>query len=64
MISKRKVDRVGGLGSMLVGFLCAWIGYRDFTLEHSLWKVWAVMCVVLILNGVAMLKYASRPLNG
>jgi hypothetical protein len=60
MVTKKRVDTVGGIGSLLVGLVCAWIGYRDWSLEHSLWKVWAIMCVVLTLNGFAMLRYASR----
>ena len=60
MIAKRTVDRVGGVGSVLVGVMCAPIGYRDWQLGHSLWKVWVVMFVVLVLNGLAMLRVASR----
>ena len=60
MITKQRVDRVGGVGSIVVGFFCAWMGYRDWLVQHSLWKVWAVMCVVLIVNGLAMLRFASR----
>ncbi len=61
MITKRLVDRVGGVGSILVGLGCAWIGRQDWQMEHSLWKVWAVMCVVLVLNGIAMIRYSLRP---
>ncbi len=56
MITKRTVDRVGGVGSVLVGVVCAAIGYLDWQLGHSLWKVWAVMFVVLVLNGLADVK--------
>jgi hypothetical protein len=61
MITKRQVDRVGGVGSIAVGFGCAWIGRQDWLMEHSLWKAWAVMCVVLVLNGFAMIRYSLRP---
>jgi hypothetical protein len=60
VVTRRGVDRVGGVGSILVGFFCAWMAYRDFVVQHSLWKVEALMAIVLIVNGLAMLRYASR----
>ena len=60
MITKRQVDRVGGVGSMVVGVVCAWIGFGDWQREHSLWKAWAVLCTVLVLNGIAMVRYSRR----
>ena len=61
MITKRRVDRVGGVGSILIGIACAFIAYRDWQREHSVWKVFALMCVVLVLNGIAMIRHSVRP---
>jgi glucose uptake protein GlcU len=60
MVTKRQVDRVGGVGSILVGIMCAWIAYQDWQKQHSVWKAFAVICVVLVLNGIAMIRYSMR----
>ena len=55
-----KVDRVGGVGSILTGFMCAYIGWGDYSEHHSIYKVWAFFCVLLIFNGIAMLIHAQE----
>jgi hypothetical protein len=55
-----KVDRVGGVGSILAGFMCAFIGWDDYSLHHSIYKVWAFFFVLLICNGIAMLIHANK----
>jgi uncharacterized membrane protein YhhN len=59
MVSFKKLESLGGIGSILTGFLCVWIGWMDFTTGQS-WHIWAVMTVVLIVNGVLMLIAASK----
>ncbi len=54
------VDRVGGVGSLLSGLACAYIGWGDRALHSSIWKVWAFFCVLLICNGIAMLIHAAH----
>ena len=55
-----KIDRVGGVGSILTGFLCAYIGWGDREMHRSIWQVWAFFCVLLIVNGIAMLVHARE----
>jgi NAD(P)H-hydrate repair Nnr-like enzyme with NAD(P)H-hydrate dehydratase domain len=55
-----KVDRVGGIGSILTGLLCAYIGWGDKEVHHSIWRVWAFFCALLIFNGIAMLIHAQE----
>jgi NAD(P)H-hydrate repair Nnr-like enzyme with NAD(P)H-hydrate dehydratase domain len=54
------VDRVGGVGSILAGFMCAYIGWGDYSAHHSIYKVWAFFFVLLICNGIAMLIHARK----
>ncbi len=54
------VDRVGGVLSILTGLLCAYIGQGDKEVHHSIWRVWAFFCVLLIFNGIAMLIHAKK----
>jgi hypothetical protein len=55
-----KVDRVGGTASLLFGLVCLLFGYADWQGHQSIWKVWVVMFVLLVLNGVGMFIHASH----
>lgn len=56
----KKLEMLGGIGSILTGFICVGIGAMDYATGQS-WKIWAIMTVVLVVNGVAMLfKAATR----
>ena len=61
MFAFEKLETFGGICSMLTGLVCAGIGWRDWQADESIWKIWAVMCLVLIVNGIAMVRHV-RPL--
>ena len=58
-MNKKVLDVLGGVGSLLGAVLCIY-----FALSHdihdAMWKVWIVFCVLLALNGAAMLIHANR----
>jgi len=54
------VDRVGGVGSILVGFACAYIGWGDYSHHRTIYRVWAFFFVLLICNGIGMLIHARK----
>lgn len=56
---KKRLEMLGGIGSILTGFMCTFIGVSDFMRELS-WKIWVVMTVVLVVNGIAMLRHAAK----
>jgi hypothetical protein len=56
----RKLETFGGIGSILTGFGCVWIGYTDF-LEGQSWGIWAIMTLVLIVNGILMIQHKRLP---
>jgi uncharacterized protein YjeT (DUF2065 family) len=60
MMNKRKLDRVGGLGSILAGMGCLWLASTDWEMHQSMWQVWVGMCAILVLNGIAMIWHAQR----
>lgn len=59
---RNRIDFVGGIGSILTAGMCVGIGWIDFG-EGRSWRIWAVMTLVLLVNGVAMLVYANRVLQ-
>ena len=60
MVTKKTVDTLGGIGSILASLMCLGIGFWDRQMHSSIWKVWMAVFVLLLLNGVAMLKVAGR----
>lgn len=60
MVTKKTIDTLGGIGSVLASLMCLGIGFWDRGLHHSIWKVWVVVFLLLLLNGFAMLKVAGR----
>ena len=60
MITKKTVDTLGGIGSVLASLMCLGIGFWDRQMHASIWKVWMIVFLLLLLNGVAMLKVAGR----
>ena len=58
-MNKKTLDVWGGMGSLLASLLCLYFAQTHDVYE-SMWKVWIVFCVLLALNGLAMLIYASR----
>jgi len=54
------VNRIGGVGSILVGLGCGVIAWMDYPQPSNMWKVWTFMAVLLIGNGIAMLMQARR----
>ncbi len=55
----KKLETLGGIGSILTGVMCVGIGLMDYSNGQS-WKIWAIMTVVLVVNGIAMLRSAAR----
>jgi hypothetical protein len=61
VLTKKKLETLGGIGSILTGVMCVGIGVMDYESGNA-WKIWAIMTVVLVLNGVAMIRHAvERP---
>jgi len=58
----KKLETLGGIGSILTGVMCVGIGLMDYANGQS-WKIWAIMTVVLAVNGIAMLRSAARRLE-
>jgi hypothetical protein len=56
----RKLESFGGIGSVLTGLFCSWIGYTDYQ-EGQAWHIWAIMTVVLIVNGILMMLHKRLP---
>jgi len=59
VLSKKKLETLGGIGSILAGIMCAGIGWMDYTSGQA-WKIWAIMLVVLVVNGIAMIRHAAK----
>jgi len=57
--TKKQFDVAGGIGSILTGLFCAFIGWTDLKEGHA-WHIWALMTLILVVNGFLMLRYASR----
>jgi len=55
----KKLETLGGIGSILTGLMCVGIGLMDYSNGQS-WKIWAIMTVVLAVNGIAMLRRAAE----
>jgi hypothetical protein len=59
-MTKRTLDTWGGIGSVLAGAVCVY-----FALQHgpdeTIWKLFVGLCVLLAINGIAMILWASRP---
>jgi hypothetical protein len=58
-MTKKKLEMLGGIGSILTGCMCVGIGWMDYTTGQS-WKIWAIMMVVLVVNGIAMIRHAAK----
>lgn len=55
----KKLETLGGIASILTGLMCTGIGVMDYQTGQS-WKIWAIMTVVLVVNGILMLRSAAR----
>ncbi len=62
-MTKKTLDTWGGVGSMLVSIVCLYFA-EQHRVHESIWTVWVVMFVLLMLNGVAMVLWARRNKNG
>jgi len=58
-MTKKTLDTWGGVGSILLGLMCIYLADQH-SRHESIWKVWVGMCVLLILNGIAMILHAQR----
>jgi multidrug transporter EmrE-like cation transporter len=58
-MTKKKLDTLGGIGSILCSLVCVYfaMGHHE---DESMWKVWVGFGVLLIINGFAMIVYAQR----
>ena len=57
---KKRLETLGGIGSILTGILCTVIGVVDLREQASGYRIWFVMFAVLVLNGIAMLRHAAK----
>ena len=55
----KKLEMLGGIGSILTGCFCTGIGWMDFATGQS-WKIWAVMTIVLFVNGLLMIRHSAK----
>jgi hypothetical protein len=62
VLTKKRLETLGGIGSMLTGAMCVGIGVMDYETGNA-WKIWAIMMVVLVLNGIAMIRHAAKRPN-
>jgi hypothetical protein len=58
-LTKKKLETLGGIGSILTGVMCVGIGVWDYQTGNA-WKIWVIMTIVLVINGVAMIRHAAR----
>ena len=58
-MNKKTLDVSGGVGSLVASLLCIYFA-QSHDVHDSMWTVWIVFCVLLALNGVAMLIHALR----
>ena len=54
VMHKRTLDAWGGVGSILCGIVCLWFA-QQHNENEGIWKVWIGFCVLLMLNGIAMI---------
>lgn len=59
-MTKRQLDMWGGVGSILAGVVCVYFAQQHGS-DESIWKVFMGLCVLLVLNGIAMILWANRP---
>lgn len=62
VMTKKRLETLGGIGSMLTGLMCVGIGVMDYESGNA-WKIWAIMMVVLVINGIAMILHARKRPN-
>jgi len=58
-MTKKTLDTWGGVGSILAGIVCVYFAQEHHRSE-PIWKVFMGLCVLLVLNGIAMILYAWR----
>ncbi len=63
VLTKKTLETMGGIGSMLTGVMCVGIGVMDYQTGNA-WKIWVIMTVVLVVNGIAMVMHAAKRPNG
>lgn len=59
-MNKKVLDISGGVGSLLGSLLCVYFA-QTHDVHDLMWTVWIVFCVLLALNGAAMLIHVARP---
>ena len=60
IMTKRQLDMWGGVGSVIAGIVCVYFAQQHGS-DESIYKVFMGMCVLLVLNGIAMILWANRP---
>jgi hypothetical protein len=59
VLTKKRLETLGGIGSILTGLMCVGIGVMDYETGNA-WKIWVIMTVVLVVNGIAMIRHAAK----
>jgi len=59
VLTKKRLETLGGIGSILTGLMCVGIGVMDYKTGNA-WKIWVIMTVVLVVNGIAMIRHAAK----
>ena len=58
-MTKKALDTWGGVGSLLAGVACVYFA-QQHNAGETMWKVFMGFCVLLVLNGTAMILWANR----
>jgi UDP-N-acetylmuramyl pentapeptide phosphotransferase/UDP-N-acetylglucosamine-1-phosphate transferase len=59
-LTKKSLEILGGIGSILMGLVCAGLSFQARLENRNMWKVYAIMSVLLVINGIAMQLHARK----
>ncbi len=59
-LTKKSLEGYGGILSILTGFGCVALAVMDEQAGQSMWRVWVIMSLVLVVNGIAMIHNSRR----
>jgi len=59
-MSKKTWEAAGGICSMLSSLICGWFAVTDKINGESIWTVWVLMTLAVLINGIAMIRHAQK----
>jgi len=63
-MSKKVWETAGGICSISSGLICGWFAVTDRLNGQSIWTVWVVMTLAVVINGIAMIRHAQKRAAG